>query len=47
MIATSMCTKNGALWVFSLKDSFRGVKGDEDDLTDYIFGRMLVTHRVR
>ncbi|KAK8051982.1 aldehyde-activating protein [Apiospora rasikravindrae] len=40
-----MCTKNGALWVFSLKDSFRWVKGDEDDLTDYTFGRMLVTHR--
>ncbi|KAK6853233.1 hypothetical protein PG995_010045 [Apiospora arundinis] len=41
----SICTKKGALWVFPLKDSFHWVKGDEDDLTDYTFGRELVTHK--
>ncbi|KAK8090807.1 glutathione-dependent formaldehyde-activating enzyme [Apiospora phragmitis] len=41
----SICTKKGALWVSPSKDSFHWVKGDEDDLTDYTFGRMLVSHK--
>ncbi|KAK8080552.1 glutathione-dependent formaldehyde-activating enzyme [Apiospora hydei] len=41
----SICTKKGALRVFPAKESFHWVKGDEDDLTDYTFGRMLVTHK--
>ncbi|KAK7958317.1 glutathione-dependent formaldehyde-activating enzyme [Apiospora saccharicola] len=41
----SICTKKGALWVFPVKDSFRWVKGDEEDLTEYTFGRMLVGHK--
>lgn len=43
----SSCTKKGLLWTYGKHKDLVWVKGDEDSLADYTFGKKGVHYKVR
>lgn len=43
----SICHKKGVLWVFPDRASFTLVRGEEETMTHYTFGKKLVDHMAR
>lgn len=43
----SSCTKKGLLWTYGKHKDLVWVKGDEDSLADYAFGKKGIHYKVR